>query len=170
MGGIIFHWYGLVIGIAVVLWWSLVERLEPKMMRYIPMGLFLAFVGARIYHVWEYWSYYQHESWWSVFLIWQGGLSIWGALILGGGYLVYSAKEMMWAAVTALPLAQAIGRVGNGVNAEFTNQVMGIPWWGMEAILDLVLFVVIWVIPKNLRVGSYLLGYGLIRLVLEPYR
>lgn len=164
-----FHWYGLIVGIAVVVWWSIVERLEPKLKKIVPIMLLLALIGARSYHIFEYWQYYQGNVK-AMFSLWAGGLSIWGALILGGGYVLLVARSMVWAVVTPLPLAQAIGRLGNFVNGEFTRPVLGIPWWGMEAIMDLVLFGIIWNVKKEWRAGIFVVGYGLIRLVLAPYR
>jgi phosphatidylglycerol:prolipoprotein diacylglycerol transferase len=81
-----FHWYGLIVGIAAVVWWSIAERLEPKLKKIVPIMLLLALVGARSYHVFEYWQYYQGNVK-EMFSLWAGGLSIWGALILGGGVL-----------------------------------------------------------------------------------
>lgn len=96
-------------------------------------------------------------------------------------------QNILGAIVTALPLAQAIGRIGNGVNGEFTNLVGVLPWWSVELILDLVLFGILWgmhlrpariatqsvagggVSPK-VKVLTYLVGYGLIRYFLQPYR
>ena len=77
--------------------------------------------------------------------------------------------------MTALPLAQAIGRLGNAVNGEFSQRVWILPWWGAEAILDLVLFAVLWRpamrgLSSQVKVGVYIVGYALIRLVLAPYR
>lgn len=164
-----FHWYGMIVGMAVVIWWSVAESLEPKLKKVIPMILILSLIGARAYHVFEYWDYYQTNFTASIRL-WEGGLSIWGAIILGGGFAFSAAKKMIWAIVTPLPLAQAVGRFANYVNGEFTNPVYGVPWWGMEAMLNLVLFGLIWFIKKEWRVGAYLLGYILIRLALEPYR
>ncbi len=161
--------YGFIVGVAAVVWWSIAEYLEPKLKRVIPWILLLSLVGARVYHVFEYWDYYQADIL-AIPRVWEGGLSIWGALLFGGGYLAFRVKNMMWAVVTPLPLAQAIGRVANGVNGEFTHLVIGVPWWGMEAMLDLILFGLIWGMKKEWRVGGYLLGYGLIRLVLQPYR
>lgn len=77
---------------------------------------------------------------------------------------------MLSAIVTGLPLAQAVGRIANGVNGEFGQLVWGVPWWGMEAGLDLVLFGLICLTKRQYRVICYLVGYGLIRLVLSPYR
>lgn len=164
-----FHWYGMIVGVAAVVWWSLAEFLEPKLKKVIPTLLILALIGARVYHVLDYCEYYQIERA-AVLRVWEGGLSIWGALLLGGGYGLFYARSMIWAVVTPLPIAQAIGRLANYVNGEFTNAVLGIPWWGMEAILDLVLFGVMWQVKREWRLGVYLVGYGLIRLALEPYR
>lgn len=161
--------YGLIVGIAAAIWWSIAEYLEPRLKKIIPGILLLSLVGARAYHVFEYWDYYQSNNA-AIFRVWEGGLSIWGALLLGGGYLYLVARKSTWAVITPLPLAQAIGRVANGVNGEFNNLVLGIPWWGMEAILDLILFVMIVRIKREWRLLGYLLGYGLIRLVLQPYR
>lgn len=172
-----FHGYGLLIGIAGVVWWSIVERLEPILKPIIPWMLGLALLGARIYHVIEYWAYYS-QDYTRIWQVWEGGLSIWGGL-LGGGivYLWHSRRyvgevrgRMFAAVVTPLPLAQAIGRLGNAINGEFGQLVWGLPWWGAEALLDLGLFMILWVTPTKYRVIGYILGYGLIRLVLSPYR
>ncbi len=171
--------YGFIVGIAAVMWWSLAEYLEPKLKKYIPWLLIAALVGARIYHVVDYLEYYSLD-WRRVFYVWEGGLSIWGAIIAGLIGIKFTIANLQLtkdekanfvsAIVTPLPVAQAIGRLANGVNGEFTNRVLGVPWWGMEAGLNLGLFGVIWLMPKRLRVWGYLVGYGLIRLALEPYR
>lgn len=168
-----FHLYGFFIGLAIVTGYSIAEKIEPKVKDGAVYVIVAGIIGARIYHVLDFWSYYSlHLN--EIFYVWNGGLSIWGALILGSiATLIYFKGETfkaMSAAVTGLPLAQAIGRLGNAVNNEFTNLVLGIPWWGAEAILDLILFAIIWFIPLKYRVVVYLIGYGLIRYLLQPYR
>ena len=173
-----FHLYGLFIGIAIVVGWSVAEKIEPKVKQVVPWVLGLGLVGARIWHVVEAWGYYG-QNLWQVVEVWNGGLSIWGGLIGGGVGLLIGTRnqesgmrvEMLGAVVTALPLAQAIGRIGNGVNGEFVNKVWLLPWWASEAVLDLLLFSLIGRtrLPAR-RVWIYLIGYGLIRLVLQPYR
>ncbi len=173
-----FHLYGLFIGIAIVVGWSVAEKIEPKVKQVVPWVLGLGLVGARIWHVVEAWGYYS-QNLWQVVEVWSGGLSIWGGLIGGGVGLWIGTRnqesgmrvEMLGAVVTGLPLAQAIGRIGNGVNGEFVNKVWLLPWWASEAVLDLLLFSLIGRtrLPER-RVWVYLIGYGLIRLVLQPYR
>lgn len=173
------HLYGLIVGIAIVVGWSVAEKLEPKIGKIAPWVILGGLIGARLWHVIEMWEYYSQDLL-TALQVWNGGMSIWGGLL--GGVLVLSimyyvlrwekkiVMRMLRVIVTVLPLSQAIGRIANGVNGEFTNLILGIPWWGMEAILDLILFGLIWITPKKWRVGMYLVCYGLIRLVLEPYR
>lgn len=178
-----FHLYGLFIGIAVVAGWSAAEHIEPKVNKVAPWVIGLGMIGARIYHVIDLWAYYS-QNLAQIVMVWKGGMSIWGGLIGGGvGFWIGSRGtqnqdlvdrwKMLGAIVMALPLAQAIGRLGNAVNSEFTNLVWVLPWWGAEIILDLILFGLIWRLrgqSSKVRVGVYLVGYVLIRLVLQPYR
>lgn len=48
----------------------------------ILVAVLLAFVGGRIVFVWAEWSYYTEEPY-DIFLVWRGGLSYHGALIVG---------------------------------------------------------------------------------------
>jgi prolipoprotein diacylglyceryltransferase len=174
-----FHLYGLMIGIAVGVGHSVAEKIEPEVNKIAPWVIVLGIVGARVWHVIETWSYYgQNLS--DIVRVWNGGLSIWGGII--GGILAWwivdppcrEAGRRSWrslgAIATVLPLSQAIGRVGNGINGEFTNLVWILPWWGAEALLDLMLFVLLRGFSSKYKIWVYLVGYGLIRLVLQPYR
>jgi phosphatidylglycerol:prolipoprotein diacylglycerol transferase len=76
--------------------------------------------------------------------------------------------------IVGVPLAQAIGRVGNYVNGELIGK-NGEPLFAYEGILNLTLFVVLWKtsLKKNNRgilSGIYLIGYGVIRILLENLR
>lgn len=167
-----FHWYGVFIGIAIVVGWSVAEGIDPKVNKIAPWVLLFGLLGARIYHVIDFWDYYSlHLN--QIVMVWKGGLSIWGGLM--GGLLAWwivgrRSWEMLGAVVTGLPLAQAIGRLGNAINGEFINRVWILPWWAAEAIFDLMLFALLWGRTPKYRIWIYLLGYGLIRLVLQPYR
>ena len=175
----IWHWYGFFIGLAGVVGYSIAEKLEPKISRGVGWIIAGAFIGARLYHVIDLWEYYS-QNLGQIIALWQGGLGIWGGIVGGGVGLVianhkFSNSQMerskiLGAIVTALPLSQAIGRVGNGVNGEFVNKIWILPWWSVEAILDLVLFALLWRLPIKSRLGAYLFGYGMIRFVLEYYR
>lgn len=170
-------------GIAIVVGWSVAEKLEPKVGKIAPWVIVAGLVGARLYHVIDEWSYYSQNIN-QIMAVWNGGMSIWGGMVGGGvGLTIYhyciksldNLWEILGAVVTAMPLAQAIGRIANGVNGEFVNQVWLLPWWSVEMVLDLLLFVVLWGIKlrglsSQVKVVTYLVGYGLIRVILQPYR
>jgi phosphatidylglycerol:prolipoprotein diacylglycerol transferase len=177
-----FHLYGFFIGLAIVVGYSVAEKLEPKVAKVAPWVIGLGLIGARLFHVVDLWEYYG-QNLGHIVAVWNGGMSIWGALIGGSiGLLItnhtFSNSQIenwniLGASAVALPLAQAIGRIGNGVNGEFTNKVFGLPWWSAEAVFDLLLFTLLWNLrgrSAQLKVAIYLFGYGLIRYFLQPYR
>ena len=100
----------------------------------VPAGL----IGARLYHVITDWKKFQSAGWMEVFAIWNGGLGIPGGMaagILVGLWMVrrqgMNRGETLAAVVPALPLAQAIGRLGNWFNQELFGSPTDLPW-GLE--------------------------------------
>jgi prolipoprotein diacylglyceryl transferase len=102
----------------------------------IPFGI----VGARIYHVATDPELYFGEgrTMTDVFLIWKGGLGIWGAVAGGalGAWIAcrrYGVSFSMVADALApgLLVAQAIGRIGNYFNQELFGKPTDLPW-GLE--------------------------------------
>jgi prolipoprotein diacylglyceryl transferase len=141
IGPLSLHAYGLVIatGMAAAVWmtskrWAK-QGGDPNVVGQIatwaiPAGV----IGARIYHVITDWSSFNGRRG-DVFKIWEGGLGIWGGIILGTlvGLLVTKIKKlplgpMMAAAAPAIPLAQAIGRWGNWFNQELFGRPSTLPW------------------------------------------
>ncbi|MFH2019390.1 MAG: prolipoprotein diacylglyceryl transferase [bacterium] len=195
-----FHLYGLMIGVGVVLAITLAERIlknrgeDPGIVWEAGGWMVVpAIVGARVYHVIDQWEYYKLNLG-EVVAVWQGGVAIWGA-ILGGavGLLIFAyfharrkdqkIEESFFAVADVvaivLPLAQAIGRIGNYLNDELWGR-MSI--WGFkhpiflyEGILNLVLAGLLYILfqkqtGRGRTTGGYLLGYGAIRVILEPLR
>ena len=83
-----------------------------------------AIVGARIYYVVFNFSVYQ-DNLLDVFMIWKGGLAIYGALIAGIIYIAYycfknklNFVKILDIFSLSLLLGQAIGRWGNFFNSE----------------------------------------------------
>jgi prolipoprotein diacylglyceryl transferase len=165
----------------------------------VPAGL----VGARIYHVFTDWRF--DEGFAEPFKIWEGGLGIPGGIAAGVFMALWIIKRNGWnrgqlldAAAPGLPLAQAIGRIGNWFNQELFGGPTDLPW-GVEIApehrpveyidkevfhptflyeslwnLGLVLLI-IWVgKTKKLVSGGllavYILGYLVARLWLETVR
>lgn len=102
----------------------------------VPFGL----VGGRLYHViTDYWRYFgPGKDPLNALKIWDGGLGIWGAVVLGGvGAWIGCRRKgiplpaMADAIAPGLVAAQAIGRVGNYFNQELYGGPTNLPW-GLE--------------------------------------
>lgn len=96
----------------------------------VPAGL----VGARLYHVITDFRRFQGR-WSDVVKIWEGGLGIPGGIAAGVfvGVLVarrrgLPALELLDVVAPALPVAQAIGRLGNWFNQELYGRPTDLPW------------------------------------------
>ncbi|HVW79617.1 MAG TPA: prolipoprotein diacylglyceryl transferase [Mycobacteriales bacterium] len=100
----------------------------------VPFGL----VGARIYHLVTnpelYWGK-NGQGTLAALKIWDGGLGIWGAVLMGalGAWLACRHYHLSFAMVAdslapALPVAQALGRWGNWFNQELYGRPTSLPW------------------------------------------
>ncbi|MBQ4561035.1 MAG: prolipoprotein diacylglyceryl transferase [Clostridia bacterium] len=85
-------------------------------------------IGARLYYVLT--SLDQYDSFWDVFKVWEGGLGIYGGIILGASAailtLVHKKMNVLKffnGLAPACMLGQIIGRWGNFVNAEAYGSV-----------------------------------------------
>jgi phosphatidylglycerol---prolipoprotein diacylglyceryl transferase len=99
----------------------------------VPFGI----LGARVYHVLsspgDYFGSGGDPI--RIFYIWEGGLSIWGA-VLGGALGAYLAGRQLGLPLTVfadalapgLPLGQAVGRIGNWFNNELYGGPTTLPW------------------------------------------
>ena len=203
--------YGLMIalGVFAAVWLSQkrcpARNIDPMViqtlaLRAVPAGL----IGARLYHVMTDWRSFEGR-WLDVFKIWQGGLGIPGGLIAGVGVGVIYAKRMglhtgdlVDVVAPALPLAQAIGRVGNWFNQELFGRPTSLPWavridaehrpvkyatqatyqptFLYELLWNLALVaLLLWldrkkVIPRGRLFAVYVIGYGVGRLWVELLR
>jgi prolipoprotein diacylglyceryl transferase len=203
--------YGLMIGLGVVAaMWLATRRWEQRggdpgdiyaiAMWAVPAGL----VGARLYHLATDWRSYEGR-WLDAFAVWKGGLGIPGGLIAGvvTGVIVARRRhlpvvELMDVVEPALPLAQAIGRLGNWFNQELFGRPTRLPWglkidvanrptgyltattfhptFLYEALWNLLLVVLLLRLDRTRRMapGSlfwcYVAGYGLGRLWVESLR
>ena len=104
----------------------------------VPFGI----VGGRIYHVVTDWTTYFGANATATPLdalkIWQGGLGIWGAVLLGGvGAWIGCRRRGIPlpafgdAIAPGILLAQGIGRLGNYFNQELYGSPTTMPW-GLE--------------------------------------
>ena len=106
------------------------EALTAIAMWAVPMGL----VGARLYHVVTDYQRFQGR-WWRVVEVWEGGLGIPGGLLAGVVTGVVVARRrgldvptLLDVVAPAIPIAQAIGRLGNWFNQELYGRSTDLPW------------------------------------------
>ena len=142
IGPLSFHLYGLIIAFAIFCGWYLAKK-RAKIYR-IPQKIFddpilliplaLSIIGARAYHVLDYWSYYS-QNLIAVFYLANGGLGIWGGILgmLLGFLIVAKVKNLDLLKILDLAapsdiLGQAIGRFGNYVNQEGFGPPTNLPW------------------------------------------
>ncbi|GAC1587498.1 MAG: prolipoprotein diacylglyceryl transferase [Acidimicrobiales bacterium] len=99
----------------------------------VPGGI----IGARIYHVITDYQLYTDRPL-NALKIWDGGLGIWGGVLLGVAVGAFVARRhhadvatLLDCVAPALPLAQAIGRWGNWFNQELFGRPTSLPW-GLE--------------------------------------
>ncbi|WFE41397.1 prolipoprotein diacylglyceryl transferase [Micromonospora sp. WMMD998] len=102
----------------------------------VPAGI----IGARIYHVITSPEKYFGADGQPLkaFAIWEGGLGIWGA-VAGGAVGAWIAVRQLGIPLTVvadalapgMPLAQAVGRLGNWFNNELYGGRTSLPW-GLE--------------------------------------
>jgi prolipoprotein diacylglyceryl transferase len=99
----------------------------------VPAGV----IGARLYHVATDWKTYQ-DDWVGALKITNGGLGIPGGVALGVlvGVIVVKRKHLpvrplLDVVAPAIPVAQAIGRLGNWFNQELFGRPTTLPW-GLE--------------------------------------
>lgn len=133
--------YGLTLAVAVLVSFLAARKLAPRfglskrdvddLFPWVVVG---GIIGARLYYVFFSWEYFRDHLI-SIFKIWQGGLSIYGAIIGGAvGALIYTLRQKLdflkfldLLAVVA-PLGQSLGRWGNYFNKEAFGYPTDLPW------------------------------------------
>jgi phosphatidylglycerol:prolipoprotein diacylglycerol transferase len=141
LGPISIHWYGIIMATAILVaaWLGMAEVRRRGENPEVGWSLLLwaiagGVIGARLYHVIHQWSFYSANP--SLIpQVWNGGLGIPGA-VAGGAAAIWLATRLRglptarWfdIFVMALPLGQAIGRLGNFVNQELYGPPTTLPW------------------------------------------
>lgn len=135
------RWYGAIIAFGFLLAVLLGGRIAytwkmslDKMIDVLIYGTFSGIIGARLYYVFSKWDYYgKHLS--DIPKIWEGGLAIYGGVILGllAAYFVCKAEKLSFlnlldCAGISLLVGQGIGRWGNFANQEAFGTNTDLPW------------------------------------------
>lgn len=163
------------------------------------------FISARLYHVITHFGDYRNNLL-EIPQVWHGGLAIYGAVIGGALALLYTARKhkipflkLADVAAIAMPISQAIGRIGNFFNYELFGSPTSLPWkmyvprefrpeqypydeyyhptFAYEMLWNLGVFAVLLFVSQkytNFKAGFvtsvYLMGYGIGRFWIEALR
>ena len=141
IGPLTIHYYGIAIGIGVVLAILVARRRYERfggdgdlLERVILWVVGIGFLGARLAYVSTHTARFD-DRWYAAFFIWEGGLALFGGLTAGALTAIYLMRKHhgdIWAfadaTAVAIPLAQALGRIGNYFNQELFGTPSTLPW------------------------------------------
>ena len=133
-------WYGMIICLGIILAFSYVVYRAGQygitfddLLDYALVTVPLAIIGARLYYV--IFNPIGYDSFYDVIAIWEGGLAIYGAIIVGAicVFTVSKVKKIKFmimadCTVPAVMLGQLIGRWGNFMNGEAFGAQTTLPW------------------------------------------
>jgi len=148
------------------------------------------------YHYMNLTDYIYHPL--EIIAVWHGGMSFHGGLIgtVVAGWLFSIKSRLSFRAIAdrviiAVPIGLGLGRIGNFINGELIGRPSDLPWAMVfpgggslarhpsqlyEAFFEgLVLFLILfWLskrrLPQGFLLGTFLLGYGLFRFIIEFFR
>ena len=144
LGGFELRWYSITIMLAVVAAVLVAMREAKKrgvpantissFLHAVPWALVGGVVGARLFHVFDQWSYYAANPA-MIFHFQHGGLAIWGAIVGGAIAVSLYAKgkhiplgRLGDVMAPALLTAQIVGRFGCIINGDAYGGVTSLPW------------------------------------------
>lgn len=154
-------------------------------------------IGYVLFYQYPYFDFYLNHPL-EIIAVWHGGMSFHGGFIgsIVAGYLFCVKRRLPFWGVAdcvtvAVPIGLGLGRIGNFINGELFGRITDVPWAMVfpeggpysrhpsqlyEAFGEgCVLFLLLWAIqkknpPDGMVVASFLVGYGVIRFILEFFR
>jgi prolipoprotein diacylglyceryl transferase len=141
LGPVPLNFYGLCLALGVIAAWRIAEiRWErkggdPRVVGDIGIVVVIAgVIGARVYHLFTGYDW-ERGGIVGTLKIWEGGLSIWGAVAAGALAAIVMTRRrdldaiaMLDAIAPGVAIAQAIGRWGNWFNQELYGKPTRLPW------------------------------------------
>ena len=207
LGPLKIHWYGIMYLVGFLSAWLLAcwrtKRYQlswttdqiSDLIFYAALGVVL---GGRLGYMIFYNTHELIHQPWSLFQIWEGGMSFHGGLLgvlIAVGLFARWNQKTFWevADFTAplVPLGLGAGRIGNFINGELWGRATNVPWamiyphvdeqgrhpsqlyeFGLEGIG---LFILVWWYaakprPTGCVAAVFLMGYAVCRLIAECFR
>jgi len=141
LGSFELRWYGVIMGLAILTAYLISRKYawrfgisQTDIDDFTFWAVIFGIIGARAYYVLFNIEYFSRD-WIEVVKIWNGGLSIYGGLVLGLIFAyfytrkkAYSFSQLFDVVALGLPLGQAVGRLGNFFNQEAFGGPTNLPW------------------------------------------
>jgi phosphatidylglycerol:prolipoprotein diacylglycerol transferase len=140
-GNFAIRWYGIILAASILLGFTVMRKNSWKfgissadVDDFSFWAVLLGILGARVYYVIFSWPYFLHQPA-EIYKLWHGGLSIYGAVLAGTAFGYFYSRRKAYGfwqladlASLALPLSQALGRLGNFINQEAYGGPTNLPW------------------------------------------
>jgi len=141
IGPLTVYFYGVMIAIGVIVAVLVAKRRYERyggsgemVERVAIWAVMIGFLGARAGYVTTHTGDFLDRPW-AVFFIWEGGLALYGGLTVGAITAIFLLRRWKGdifafgdAVAVGIPLAQAIGRLGNYFNQELFGTPSNLPW------------------------------------------
>ncbi len=141
LGGYALRWYGVFLALGVL--GGLMITFREARRRGLPedkvnaatfWALAAGLVGARLFHVADYPDYYRLNPQ-LILALHQGGMSLFGGLLVGGGAAALACRQSrlpfaraLDAAVPGLVFGVGLGRLGSLINGDGAGNPVALPW------------------------------------------
>ena len=174
------------------------EQLEKVVYWSVPAGL----VGARLYYVIQQplGPFLSQPR--RIFAVWEGGMAFYGAIfavvlviLIAGWRMKISILKFLDVAALFAVVGQFFGRIGNIINGDIIGFPTKLPWGFVyanpnsfapthdtayqpaavyEALIDILLFAILWTLRKKVKPGMlffyYIIGYSISQVIVFIWR
>jgi len=141
IGPLTIYFYGIMIALGVIVAVLVAKRRYERfggdgelLERVAIWTVLIGFLGARTGYVITHTGDFLDRPW-AVFFIWEGGLALYGGLTVGAITAIVLLRKWRGAVfafgdavAVGVPLAQALGRIGNYFNQELFGTPSNLPW------------------------------------------
>ncbi len=190
---------GLLVAWPYVRWKGFAEgQFEKVVLWAVPAGL----IGARLYYVIQQPLGQYLADPLRIFAAWEGGMAFYGAifavvivLLIAGWRLKISILKLLDVAALFAVVGQFFGRIGNIINGDVIGYPTNLPWGVVyanpnsfaprhdiayqpaavyEALIDVLLFSILWWLRKRVKSGIlffvYILSYSISQIIVFVWR
>jgi len=194
---------GISVGLFVIWPYARYKGINSNRLTTVALWSILAgLVGARLYFVIQQpIGPYLREPW-RIFAAWEGGMAFYGAIfavlitfVIAGRCLKISILSLLDVGALFAAVGQFFGRIGNIINGDILGYPTGLPWGFVyanpdsfaprhdiayqpaavyEALINILLFSVLWSLRKKLKPGLlffiYILAYSVSQIIVFIWR